>query len=36
MLLGKPWCEDTRTVDGSTREKWAHPVGWGALVEGVL
>src|SRR5919198_4243498 len=24
LLLGEPWREDTRTVDGRTREKWAH------------
>src|SRR5262249_38188597 len=27
MLLGEPWREDTRTVDGSTREKWACMAG---------
>src|SRR5215471_562526 len=24
MLLGEPYREDTRTVDSSTREEWAH------------
>src|ERR671930_423488 len=24
LLLGEPWREDTRTVAGRTREKWAH------------